>query len=483
MIREDLALLIVNTMAEGVCLVRAADATIVYANPRFTTMLGYEVGELDDQPVTLVNYEREPGAAERVARSIMDQLETNGEAVYEVRNRCKDGTPLWCRSRTTSFEHPHHGRVWVAVHSNIEAEKQFQRQELILRTVAEQLPVGLWITDEHGNIRYGNSAGQRIWEGARYVGVESYGEYRGWWVDTGKPIAAAEWALARALRNREVSIGEVVRIQCFDGSFKTILNSAAPVIGDDDELFGAIVVNQDITRLQDAIRARDELLAVVAHDLRAPLSLIGLRTTALTEDLGELADIGSRRTWLTGIQRSVDELNRQIEDLLDVARLEQGEAALELDDVDIAELIAEALDRISPHAHGRLLRDECRGGLPTLRADRRRLLQVLDNLLGNAAKFTRPGDAITVGADLRERTVHVWVADTGPGLAPEQLAHVFEHRWQATRGDRRGAGLGLTIVRDIVTAHGGQVWATSEPGCGATFHISLPIACAMPLAS
>jgi PAS domain S-box-containing protein len=475
-IRDDLAALIVNTMAEGVCLVSAAGSTIVYANPRFEAMLGYGPGELNGQPVTVINYEHEPGAAEGVARSVLAQLESKGEAVYEILNRRKDGTPLWCRARTTSFRHPEYGDVWVGVHKDIGAEKQLQRQELILRTVAEQLPVGLWISDEHGKINYGNAAGQRIWRGARYVGVESYGEYRGWWVDTGKPITAEEWALARALRNRETSVGEVVRIQCFDGSFKTILNSAAPLIGPDDELFGAIVVNEDITRLQEAIRAREDTLAVVAHDLRGPLGTIGLRAAALTEDLGELAAPGStRRNWLDGIQRAVEEMDRNIEDLLDIARLERGELALERDEFDVAALLSEAIERVAPHAEDRRLRTECEDPLPALVGDRRRMLQVFDNLLGNAVKFTHTGDEIIVGASRGDDHLHLWVSDTGPGISPDQLPLVFERSWQAKPTDRRGAGLGLAIVRDIIQAHGGHAWATSEPGYGATFHISLPL--------
>ncbi|MFO7564030.1 MAG: PAS domain-containing sensor histidine kinase [Enhygromyxa sp.] len=472
----ELAAVVINTMAEGVCLIRATDKVIVYANPRFTMLLGYEVGELDGQPASIVNYEREPGDAARIAEAIFAQLRRSGEATYEVRNVCKDGTPLWCRARTTFFHHPEYGDVWVAVHKNIEAEKQLQRQRLVLQTLAEQLPVGLWITDEHGTITFGNAAGQKIWQGVRYVGPESFGEYRGWRIDTGERIAPEEWAVARALSKRETSVGEVLRIECFDGTHKTILNSAAPLIGEDDEVFGAVAVNQDITSLQDAIQARDEILAVVAHDLRGPVNTIGLRAAALAEDLGELAPTGSmRRKWLDGIQRGVGEISRHIEDLLDVARLEEGQWALELGKLDVASLIAEALERLRSRAEGRRLRAECRAPLPPIVADRRRLLQVLDNLLGNAIKFTSPSDQITLGAARQGDELHLWVSDTGPGLERHHLPRVFDRHWQAKPGDRRGVGLGLAIVRDIVEAHGGRAWATSEPGRGATFHVCLPL--------
>lgn len=117
----------------------------------------------------------------------------------------------------------------------------------LLRNVVDILPVGVWIIDETGKILYGNSAGQRIWGGVSYVGIEQFGDYKGWWVATGKRIAPEEWAAARAVRNGETSIDEEVEIECFDGTRKIILNSAMPIRDDKNAIVGAVIVNHDIT--------------------------------------------------------------------------------------------------------------------------------------------------------------------------------------------------------------------------------------------
>jgi len=135
-------------------------------------------------------------------------------------------------------------------------EETLRRNEQLLRNVMETLPVGVWITDKHGKIISGNEAGKRIWAGAKYVGIDQYGEYKGWWADTGKPIAPEEWAVARAVMKGETSLNELVDIECFDGTRKTILNSAIPLHGSDGEITGAFIVNQDITEM---VQARKEI--------------------------------------------------------------------------------------------------------------------------------------------------------------------------------------------------------------------------------
>lgn len=476
-IDHDLACLVIERMAEGVCLVRVADASIVYANPRFEAMLGYGPGELEGRPVEDINHPLEGASPNDVARSIIERLDREGEATYEVRNRKKDGSSRWCRARTTAFEHPELGTVWVAVHQPIDAEKELGRREELLRTVAESLPVGLWITDAAGRIEYGNARGQEIWRGARYVGVESYGEYRGWWEDTGEPIAAEEWALARALRNRESSIGELVRIQCFDGTFKTILNSAVPLFDEAGEVMGAIVVNEDVTDLKDAIDARDHLLTVVAHDLRGPLQGVALYGQMLAKDLERASESTEKRArWLTKMRRALRQMNTLIDDLVDLGRLEQGAHGLNRTSVDPGDLVREVIELAETRAGERRVRAEVDGSVSAVAADRARLLQALGNLVDNAIKFTEPGDEIAVGVEQRAGEVRLFVRDTGPGIPADQLPRLFQRHWQGRPGDRRGAGIGLAIVREIATAHGGRAWVESRPGDGATFVVSVPIA-------
>jgi len=128
------------------------------------------------------------------------------------------------------------------------AEQEVAKSEALFKAAFQILPVGAWITDNDGEIIYGNPAGQEIWAGARYVGIEQFGEYRGWWLSTGKFIEPEEWAVARAIKNGETSLNEEIEIESFDGTHKIILNSAIPVLDEQNKMHGVFVVNQDITR-------------------------------------------------------------------------------------------------------------------------------------------------------------------------------------------------------------------------------------------
>lgn len=156
--------------------------------------------------------------------------------------------------------------VFQDMSERMRLERQVHDNEQLLKSVFDLLPVGIWIADASGQIVGHNPAAERIWCGAPHVGPEQFGEFQGWFVDTGKPIAPDEWAMARAIRNGETCIGELVRIRCFDGSHKTIIHSAAPLRGEDGRITGGIVLNEDITALhaaQERLRASEELFRTV----------------------------------------------------------------------------------------------------------------------------------------------------------------------------------------------------------------------------
>lgn len=223
-----------------------------------------------------------------------------------------------------------------------------------------------------------------------------------------------------------------------------------------------------------ATHSRDEVLGIVAHDVRSPLNAISLAMKTLERT----ADSPRARQAVGQIRSSLARANRLISDLLDVRRIEGGALSIERGAVACASVIADAVEasRLAATAASIALDDDVSDSLPGVHADRARVLQVLDNLISNALKFTPAGGRITVGATARADGVVFFVRDTGPGIAPDSVAHVFDRFWQGghKRGD--GAGLGLAICRGIVEAHGGTIWVESSPGDGSTFLFSIPIA-------
>jgi len=221
-----------------------------------------------------------------------------------------------------------------------------------------------------------------------------------------------------------------------------------------------------------AAQARDDLLGVVAHDLRNPLTAIRTLAAYLRHDGGTEGAVGEE------IEHAANRMNRLIQNLLDVTRLEASRFLTKPERVNVLEIMRDVLAIETPLASlaSVELRSDKSSDIPDVWADRDRLVQIFDNLIGNAVKFTKPGGYIALGAIAHAGEVRFHVEDTGCGIAADQVPHVFDRFWQAPGAARRGAGLGLTIVKGIVEAHGGRVWVQSEPTQGSTFFFTIPTA-------
>jgi signal transduction histidine kinase len=231
-------------------------------------------------------------------------------------------------------------------------------------------------------------------------------------------------------------------------------------------------------RAQEAIRARDEVLRVVSHDLRNPIGAVSMGAEILLEDAPQALRDGPFGGTLRAIRNSAERADRMIEDLLDVSRIEAGRLSMEPYPERLAPLLEEAVESHRHLARERRIDLHYRASdaLPSVLADRGRLLQIFGNLLGNALKFTPAGGTVELGAEWDGDELRCYVEDTGPGIPQEQLPHLFDRFWQARRADRRGLGLGLTIVQGLVEAHGGRIWVESEVGRGTRFSFTLPVA-------
>jgi signal transduction histidine kinase len=228
---------------------------------------------------------------------------------------------------------------------------------------------------------------------------------------------------------------------------------------------------------QRANRARDEVLGVVSHDLRNPISAIAMCARAL-EQTGP-GDEAARQQLLLTIRESTEWINRLIQDLLDVAVIESGKLSLQLREQEPAPLALQARHMFEVEAAGHDIRLEAKiaTNLPLVSADGARIVQTLGNLLRNAIKFTPNGGRISMGVSDGGGRVEFSIEDSGPGIPLENQARLFDRYWQSSNGARaRGTGLGLSIAKGIVDAHGGEIWVRSTPGQGSTFTFAIPAA-------
>jgi PAS domain S-box-containing protein len=233
----------------------------------------------------------------------------------------------------------------------------------------------------------------------------------------------------------------------------------------------------DNARLHDTVRsslrARDEMMGVVSHDLRNPVAAVKMLSNAL---LGGLNGQSEARESIGLIAQAAEQMDALIRDLLDVNRLDSGQLSIARSPIEPSVLLTDSLQTLRPlvEAKGIHLDLQIETGLPKVSADRERIQQTLSNLVGNAIKFSPAGSKIVVIARRESDAVVFSVLDRGKGIASHELPKVFDRYWQSSRTDRQGAGLGLAISKGIIETHGGRIWLESAPGAGTTASFSLP---------
>jgi signal transduction histidine kinase/DNA-binding response OmpR family regulator len=226
---------------------------------------------------------------------------------------------------------------------------------------------------------------------------------------------------------------------------------------------------------QQAALAREEMIAVVSHDLRNPLSIVGLTLQRL-RGMPEVVQRAGAAS-LDRAEKALARTTRLLDDLLEIARIDAGAVVLRRVPLQVGDFVTEITDLHRPLADEKQisLSLALEPDLPTVAIDRDRLGQVLANLIGNALKFTPAGKQVVVGAERADGFVRFFVADEGPGIAPDHLQRIFERFYRTPNANAPGTGLGLAIARGIVAAHGGTIEATSELGAGARFSFTIPI--------
>jgi PAS domain S-box-containing protein len=350
----------IANMGEGVCLVTTDNQRIVFANPSLEQMLGFGPGELIGRRAVDVMKPDDLTPEEEAEREEAERcLREQGHCTFEGRRVRRDGTSIWSRTTTTTFEHPRYGAVWVAVQQDVTEER----------------------------------------------------------------------------RAREATA--------------------------------------------ELERAKSEFLSSVSHELRTPLTSILGYAALLREDTEGVVDASDH---IEVIERNASRQLRLVEDLLSIARIQAGEFEVQRQPLDLAEVVRLGVEAMRPAAReaGLRLELECECGKPArVLGDADRLDQVLANLLANAIKFTPSGGRIGVRLATTPEEATLTVADDGPGIQPQERAHLFDRLFRGDDVKRlqvSGAGLGLAIARSIVEAHDGSIEVGDEPGGGASFEIALPLA-------
>jgi PAS domain S-box-containing protein len=373
----------------------------------------------------------------------------------------------------------------------LDAARQAEAQSKRLDAVLEAVPVGIVVSNADGAISMANTAFKYLW-GASHPGahnIDEFAEWKGWWVDglgkQGQRLQPHEWTTARVLRGEE-ALRDIIEIESFDepSNRRICLNSGAPIRDRQGNIVGAVVAQLDITdrvkaeeALKQADRRKDEFLAMLAHELRNPLAPI-----AAAADLLELGHPNEARVKQTSaiISRQVKHMTALVDDLLDVSRVTRGLVTLDKIRLDAKRIVSEAVEQVRPLIEAR--RHRLTVHTPPdpafVQGDPKRLVQVMTNLLNNAAKYTPEAGSIILDMEVDGDHVRMTVTDNGIGMEADMSQRAFDLFAQAERTSDRsqgGLGIGLALVKSLVELHGGTVMAYSEGGGkGSRFTVCLP---------
>jgi len=355
-----------------------------------------------------------------------------------------------------------------------------ERDENLLRSIVASVAEGLVITDRESNVLIINDAARELLGAGqrpviRLTDISRDPQFHKVFASA---LAAGERAVTRIETRPTPQSGQS---QAGSQNRRILRLHAAPLRLSDDrdgggQIDGVVCAFTDVTKLEMLERVRQEFISNVSHELRTPLAAI----TAYAETLldGGIDDAENSLRFLHTIQRNAERMKALVNDISELSAIESGAVSLSIERLPLRQVVGDVFNGLSHRAskHGVALHNQVAEDF-YVDADRRRLDQILINLVDNAIKFNHPGGAVTVLAVASEGGQTVKVRDTGPGIPPEHLPRVFERFYRVDKARSReagGTGLGLAIVKHLALAHGGEAYVASEVGAGSEFAIKLP---------
>ncbi|HEX2951778.1 MAG TPA: PAS domain S-box protein, partial [Armatimonadota bacterium] len=289
-------------------------------------------------------------------------------------------------------------------------------------------------------------------------------------------VSADQYPAARAWRGQTVQ-GEIYAITRPDGQRHWLSTSAAPIRDQNGEIFGVVMILSDITTLRELQQRQEEMLQIVSHDLRIPLTIIYGHIQMLALDARQIEIGQDNMNSIAAIHRAAQRMNVMIQDLVEMARMEGGQLRLNLQSISLPAYTCDLLRTVAGALAIQRINVDIPDTLPPVRADAHHLERILLNLLSNALKYSPPESLVWIRARDDGDEVRIMIDDAGEGIAPQDVPQLFQ-RFFRTNIERKaeGIGLGLYITRLLVEAHGGRIWVESEPGTGSTFSFTLPVA-------
>jgi signal transduction histidine kinase len=371
-------------------------------------------------------------------------------------------------------------QIGIAI-ANAQLIDDAERRRATLDSVMNSLVDGLILVNRRGRIAYVNPRTEAILDlpadtlmGQDLGGLERILVDR---VSQSEHLFSALGEAAAA--SREMPVVEIGLVAPVATTLQALF---FPIHDAGGEHLGLGLMLRDITREKELDQMKSQLLSTVSHELRTPLASIkGFATTLLREDV--MWDEVSRREFLSIIDEESDRLSELIGNLLDMSRIEAGTLRVEPEPTDLQPIIQETATEFQIMTHDHQITAHLPLYLPLVQADPRRARQVIRNLVENAVKYSPDGGPISISAQPGAKAIQVSIADQGIGVESQQLDNIFDRFYQVDSASTRkvgGSGLGLSICKAIIEAHGGQIWVESQPGTGSTFHFTLPLAPAHP---